>query len=143
LIEHGEYVVGRCDQVILLRARGPWNDETLKRGSHEFSLHSQKLTEGKPWAQLSCLYGESIMPPWTFKHFVYHTKIRKDQGLSALAVVILDSDIEATIKQQLSQAYSEVEISHSFFNNVDASIKWLNQQGFELEHKVAMDFINQ
>lgn len=143
MIEHGEYVVGRSEQVILFRARGPWNDETLKRGSHEFSLHSQQLTKGKPWAQLSCLYGESIMPPWTFKHFVYHTNIRKEQGLSALAVVILDSDIEATIKQQLSQAYSEVGIAHAFFNNMEASINWLNDQGFAVKYQVAMDFINQ
>lgn len=141
--EHGEYAVGRCDQVILLRAHGPWNDETLKRGSHEFGLQIQKLSKGKPWAQLSCLYGESIMPPWTFKNFVYHTNIRKQLGLGALAVVILESDIEATIKQQLTQAYTELEISYAFFNNVEASTKWLNDQGFDIEYQAAMDFIEQ
>lgn len=143
MIEHGEYVVGRCEQVVLFRARGPWNDETLKQGAQEFSLHTQQLTKGEPWAQLSCLYGESIMPPWTFKHFVYHTNIRKQQGLSALAVVILESDIEATIKQQLSQAYTQIGISHAFFKNVEDSINWLKDRGFTVELEVAKDFINQ
>lgn len=124
----------------MLSARGPWNDETLARGAKEFSSHSKCLEPNRAWAQLSCLYGESLMPPWTFSHFIHHTKIRKSQGLSALAVVILESDIEATIKQQLTQAYMEVDIQHRFFNNLEEGTAWLAQLGFELEQREVDSF---
>lgn len=120
--EHGEYVTGRSGQVILFAARGPWNDETMKRGSIEMSEHIAALSHPQSWAQISCLYGESIMPPSTFETFVKHTNIRKQIGLSKLAIVILKSKISLTIQTQLREAYSRNGIDYEFYESINDAI---------------------
>lgn len=138
--EHGNYVVGKCLQTVLLSARGPWNDETLKRGSQEMREMIESLEDGQPWAQISCLYGESLMPPSTFGFFAAQTKTRKDKGLTALAVVIRDSDIENTIIHQLSHAYQDANIEHKFFGTLEAAIDWLKDKGFALNQAQIFEF---
>lgn len=130
--EHGDYIVDRSNQVILLGARGPWNDETMRRGSRKFNELMMALIPGQPWAQFSCLFGESLMPPSTFEHFIKHTKIRKEKGLSTLAIVIKDSDIKATIKNQLSDAYKQADVEHGFFDDFGEARNWLVSHDFEL-----------
>ncbi len=139
--EHGLYIVDRCNQVLLFGGRGPWNDETMRRGAREFDFHISNMQVGAPWAQFSCLFGESIMPPSTFSHFVKHTKIRKSRGLSTLAIIIKDSDIKATIKNQLSDAYEQAAIEHAFFEDFDEARNWLKQRNFKLPEDKMNAFI--
>ena len=96
---HGEFESALNQQLLQFSGRGPWNDVTMKNGTVKMGRHIASITDGKPWAQLSCLYGESLMPPSTFDIFVKQTHKRKEKGLSFLAVVVLDTDIERTTKQ--------------------------------------------
>ena len=123
--EHGDYVVSRSLQTILFSGRGPWNDETMIRGSREMGQSIKQLDLSKPWGSLSCLYGESLMPPSTFKAFAKHTMIRKSMGLKGLAVVIQDSQIANTIKSQLIQAYEPAEVEFAFLSDIDSAMNWL------------------
>ncbi|GAB5380981.1 MAG: hypothetical protein Alis3KO_17650 [Aliiglaciecola sp.] len=140
--EHGEFEVGRSEQVILLSARGPWNDETLKSGAGVMNRRIQQLDQTQPWAQLSCLFGESLMTPSAFKYFTKHTGIRKEMGLTTLAIVIKNSDITSTIKMQLTKAYSEIGIQHEFFEEIEQAIEWLQKQGINLYQPSIEDFFN-
>lgn len=98
------------------------------------------LDHPKPWAQISCLYGESLMPPTTFDAFVKHTNIRKQIGLDFLAVVILSTDIRMTIKQHLAQAYTNAGLEHAFYDNIDDAIAAVQQKHFEFDVKDAQSF---
>lgn len=81
------------------------------------------------------------MPPSTFNHFVKHTKIRKSRGLRTLAIIIKDSDIKATIKNQLSDAYIQAEIAHGFFEDFEEARNWLKQREFVLSEEKMNDFV--
>ncbi|MDM7859377.1 hypothetical protein QTP81_02000 [Alteromonas sp. ASW11-36] len=81
-----------------------------------------ELDYTQPWAQISCVFGESLMPPSTFDAFVKHTNIRKQIGLSELAIVIKDTDIHLTIEAQLSQAYTQCEVTHRFYATIEDAI---------------------
>ncbi|WP_339722617.1 hypothetical protein [uncultured Paraglaciecola sp.] len=139
-IEHGDYVVSRSLQTIMFSARGPWNDETMKRGAREMGENIAQLDLSKPWGTLSCLYGESLMPPSTFNSFAKHTLIRKSMGLKALAVVILDSDIANTIKNQLTPAYQEADLKFAFLPDINSAIAWLSEINLDLEQQQVQQF---
>ena len=126
--EHGDYESGRSEQLILFAARGPWNDETLRRGSRLLGEYIAELDRSKPWGQLSCLYGESLMPPSAYAIFVKQTKIRKQAGMQALAIVVRHSEITLTIKAQLTNAYTDADIDHAFFDDIETASHWLAQQ---------------
>lgn len=140
--EHGDYIVSRSQQVILFAGRGPWNDESLMHGTRQMAVNIGNLDKSRPWAQLSCLFGECLLPPSTFNMFVKQSKIRKEMGLQALAIVILDTDIMNTIKQQLTSAYQEVGIEHAFFTSIVEAIQWLEQQHIELDSQFITQFYN-
>ena len=63
---HGEFECSVSGQLLLFSARGPWNDETMRNGVVKMSSDISKFEKGTKWAQVSCLYGESLMPPSTF-----------------------------------------------------------------------------
>ncbi|MBU3002059.1 hypothetical protein [Paraglaciecola arctica] len=138
--EHGEYVVDRSRQTIMFSARGPWNDETMKRGAKEMGDYIAQLNLSKPWGTLSCLYGESLMPPSTYQSFLKHTLIRKSMGLKALAVVIRDSEIANTIKSQLVPAYEEADLKFAFLSDVNSACTWLSEVNVELDKQQVEQF---
>lgn len=139
---HGDYVVGRCNQVVLFAGKGPWNDETLYQGTKMLGEQISQVDMTQPWAQFSCLFGESLMPPSAFKLFAKQTKIRKERGLSALAIVIQDSDIKSTIKHQLTEAYTQADIEHAFFDDSSLALDWLKERQFVLDDKTLATFLH-
>lgn len=141
--EHGDYVVGRSEQLVLFSGRGPWNDETMRRGSRETGRVISQIDKTRPWGQISYLSGESIMPPSTFSAFIKQIVIRKESGMTALAVVIKDSNITNTIKSQLTQAYESVDIEHKFLNGIDEALDWLEQLSIQVDRKAVHAFFNQ
>ncbi|MEP4892113.1 MAG: hypothetical protein ABJV04_18985 [Aliiglaciecola sp.] len=133
LWEHGNYVVGKCRQVLLFSGRGPWNDEALEKGVENTSYASESVDQSRPWGQLSCLYGESLFPPSTYELFLEQTRMRKNNGIRSIAIVILNSDISNTIRQQLSSGYETVGVDYAFFDSVDAAIEWLESKEIDLD----------
>jgi hypothetical protein len=143
LQEHGEYVAGRSQQTIMFAARGPWNDETLVNGSKEMGQNIQQLNLSEPWGFISCLFGESLMPPSAYNIFVKQTLIRKSMGMRCLAVVIQDSDITNTIMNQLTKAYEHAGINFAFLNDLNSAISWLKEHGIAMEHQEVTHFFQQ
>lgn len=139
---HGEFECSVSGQLLLFSARGPWNDETMRNGVVKMSSDISQFEKGTKWAQVSCLYGESLMPPSTFDIFVKQTKVRKARGLSFLAVVILDTDIMLTTKHQISQGYEVAGIPYCFFNSIEDALASLERQGYCFDKSEAVRFLN-
>jgi hypothetical protein len=143
LLEHGEYYSARSHQVMLYAGRGPWNNEAVAQGARLMVKAMEGLDFNQPWAQLSCLFGEAMLPPAAYQNFLKHTLIRKQKGLSYLSLVIQDSDIEMTIKHQLSQAYNQADIEHEFFPTIEAGLNAIRSRGFMLnDNDLALFFAN-
>ncbi|WP_240615646.1 hypothetical protein [Alteromonas facilis] len=133
---HGEFVTRRSGQLLLFAGRGPWNDLTMKTGSRDMAGYIEQFDHSKPWAQISCIYGESLMPPSTFDSFTKHTVIRRQIGLEELAIAIIDSDIRHTIKAQLQEAYAKADVEFRFYSAIEDAIQSLDQTkyGFDLDY---------
>ena len=99
-----------------------------------------KFEKGTKWAQVSCLYGESLMPPSTFDIFVKQTRVRKTRGLSFLAVVILDTDIMLTTKHQISQCYDAAEVPYGFYETVEEALEAMTNNGYDFDSDEAERF---
>ncbi|MFT4937951.1 MAG: hypothetical protein ACI88A_000973 [Paraglaciecola sp.] len=140
--EHGRFIVAQAGQLLLFAGEGPWNDDTLRRGSREMGAVIRAIDKTKPWAQLSLLYGDSLMIPSAFKNFIKGTSERKVLGLSALAIVIKDSAITSLIKNQLREAYQQPEIEHAFFDCNEDALLWLKEQAFEITEKEIVAFLS-
>ncbi|WP_124916929.1 hypothetical protein [Alteromonas flava] len=140
---HGEFVTRRSGQLLLFSGRGPWNDQTMRIGSRDMAGYIQQFDHKKPWAQISALYGESLMPPSTFDSFVKHTVIRKQIGLEALSVVIFDSDVALTIEAQLRQAYEVAELEPRFFTDIESAIDSLDPARYQHDLGYVQGFFRQ
>lgn len=141
--EHGEYEVSKSQQTILFAGMGPWNDETLRRGTVEIGGTIKQLDLNEPWGGLSCLFGESLMPPSAYKAFEKQTHHRKKLGMTGLAVVIQNSQIENTIRQQLTQAYESAGIDFAFLPDITHAMNWLLEKGIKLDKLEALQFFQQ
>lgn len=137
---HGEFKSALNQQLLQFAARGPWNDVTMRNGTIKMGQHISSLPSGEPWAQMSCLYGESLMPPCAFDIFVKQTHLRKKRGLSFLAVVILDTDIALTTKQQIQHCYELAGVDFTFFNCVSDALNSLEKKSFTFNRKAAEHF---
>ncbi|GFD78061.1 hypothetical protein KUL118_09230 [Tenacibaculum sp. KUL118] len=137
---HGEFECDVTGQLLMFSARGPWNDETMRNGVVKMSSDISTFKQGSKWAQLSCLYGESLMPPSTFDIFVKQTRVRKTRGLSFLAVVILDTDVMLTTKHQISQCYDTAEVPFGFYDCVDDALTELKRKGYDFNRDNAVHF---
>jgi hypothetical protein len=143
LQEHGKYVVGRSQQTIIFAARGPWNDETLLRGSKEVGQNIKHLNLLMPWGFISCLFGESLLTPSAYEIFLKHSIIRKSMGMRCLAVVIQDSDITNTIMNQLTQAYLHAGLDYAFLANLNTAIAFLKEHEINLDEQQVTHFFQQ
>lgn len=137
------YVAGRSQQTIMFAARGQWNDETMVNGSKQTGQNIRQLNLSEPWGFISCLFGESLMPPSAFKLFVKHTLIRKSMGVRCLALVIQDSDIANTIMNQLTQAYQHAGLDYAFLADLDSAITFLKAREIDLDPQEVTHFFQQ
>ena len=140
--EHGHFIVSQAGQLILFAGEGPWNDDASRRGDREMGEIIRSIDKTKPWAQLSFLYGDSLMIASVFKRFIKGTKERKALGLSALAIVIKDSEITSLIKNQLVDAYKQAEIEYAFFDCIEEALLWLRNQTFEVSEEEIHSFLS-
>ncbi|MFT5677381.1 MAG: hypothetical protein ACI808_003333 [Paraglaciecola sp.] len=135
LKEHGHFIVSQAGQVILFAGEGPWNEDALCRWEREMGDMICSIDKTKPWAQLSLLYGDSLMIPSAFERFITGTIERKSLGLSALGIVIKDSEITSLIKNQLVEVYKQAEIEYAFFERIEEALLWLRNQNFEISEE--------
>lgn len=140
LPQHGSYAAGKSQQVVTFSARGPWNEETMRQGSKALGAVIRQLDLTKPWAQISCMYGESLMPPAAFEMFVQQSAIRKSAGLEALAIVMKDCETPHTTRAQLAEGYSRTRINHQFFDSVKDAIVWTQNLSFTFDENEVYSF---
>ena len=140
--EHGDYASGRSEQVLLFSAKGPWNDETMRSGVIELAKNIEQLSDGQPWGQISCLYAESLMPPSTYAVFKKQTLIRKQLGLSAIAILIKNSDVTLTIQSQLRDVYQLAGVEYRFCDTFDDACNWLETKNLPFSRCKVQDFFD-
>lgn len=125
------------DNFCLLRARGPWNKENLKRFLR--SLDSDMATpQTSQWGTLAVLYGESLMTPDAVTMFSNAHQHMAQNGLTCVAVVLNEAKATSLVKHQFSNIYQQCGLEHAFFDTEQAAIDWLQTQGININQAIML-----
>jgi len=122
---HGEHTVRFDDGILTVEARGPFNNEQITL--YHSQLHSILKRIKTPWAQLNILHQDCLFTPEGEKNMSENIKMRKDFGLSAIAVVFVVEGANSIVEQQLGRMYAQYDIPYACFDNTEEATLWLRK----------------
>lgn len=124
-IEHGIFEIKIEENILLVDATGPFNEELII--NYQNALESCiKSLEHKKWNQIITLHQLSVFTPEAELALTKTLINRKSRGLTHCAVVIGDTNYKALLTEQMSRCYCKAEIDHQYFNTLDTAKKWIN-----------------
>lgn len=126
LAAHGSYTIEQQDNILLVDARGPFNDVILAQYKIDMEKVCQKMA-GQAWASLVTYYGNSVFTPDAEKSLIDITKYRVKHGMVANASVIINSHHADLQQMQLRRVYQASDIIFHVFSDVDSAKEWLSE----------------
>ncbi|MCJ8318010.1 MAG: hypothetical protein MJK12_00145 [Colwellia sp.] len=123
---HGSYSIETQGNILLVDARGPFNDVTLAQYQLDMKEVCQQM-HGQSWASLVTYYGSSIFTPEAEKSLIEITKYRIKHGMVANASVILNSSHADLQQMQLRRVYQSAELTFHVFSDIDSAKDWLTE----------------
>jgi hypothetical protein len=121
--EHGVFEVKVENQILLVDATGPFNEELIIQ--YEKALESCiKSLEASEWKQIITLHDFSLFTPEAEKKLTKTLINRRSKGLIACAVVLIKVEAEYLIKAQMSRCYNRADIKHVFTTSLNEAKKW-------------------
>tara|TARA_Y100000310_G_scaffold112989_1_gene111531 strand:+ start:7723 stop:8112 length:390 start_codon:yes stop_codon:yes gene_type:complete len=125
--EHGIVEVKIEDNILLVEATGPFNEELVQY--YEQSLESCiKILEDSSWNQIIILHKLSMFTTEAEHKLVQTLKNRKERGLKASAVVLDNIEGESLVKTQMSRCYECANVDYKFTSSVHEAKQWLSMQ---------------
>ncbi len=123
-IEHGIFEVRTEEQLLLVDATGPFNEELII--SYQKSLESciQSLQETE-WNQIITLHCMSVFTPKAADALTETLINRKSRGLQRSAVVYGDVDCKVMLVEQIGRCYKKAEVGYQFFNTLEKAQEWI------------------
>ena len=122
---HGCYVIEQKDNILLVDAQGPFNEETAEKYHKDIKNLTEKMT-GEPWGSLITFRGNSIFTPDAEQQLKETTQYRQRKGMIGIAVVILNSAYADMQQMQLQRIYRDCQIEFHVFSDSESATTWLN-----------------
>jgi hypothetical protein len=123
-IEHGFFTVNVEDNILIVDAIGPFNEELILK--YEKALESCIQTlELSSWNQIITLHKLSLFTPDAELALTQTLINRKSRGLVSCAVVMVDIEGESLVKRQMSRCYDNASVKHQFFTSLEDAKVWL------------------
>lgn len=122
--EHGLFEVKTENNLLLVDASGPFNDELIIKYENALESCIQSL-EKSQWNQIITLHQLSLFTPEAEKRLTKTLINRCSRGLIACAVVFQNVEAESLVKAQMSRCYKNAKVKHVFSNSIDDAKKWL------------------
>lgn len=123
---HGDKSITFNNQILTLKATGPFNFEYVQSINAAMKTTINEI-EGL-WGQLTVFYGNSIFMTDALTEIKQSMQFRKSNGLTCIAIVLIDPSSEAIIKKQLIEIYSMTNLDFKFFYSEQLAIQWLKEQ---------------
>lgn len=122
---HGRYTIEQQNNILLIDAQGPFNEATTEQYYQDIKLVTKKMS-GNPWASLVSFQGHSVFTPEAEQKLIETTQYRVDNGMVAIAAVIINSAYADILQMQLQRIYQNSNIQFNFFSNADHAQNWLD-----------------
>ena len=124
LSAHGSYSIEQQGNILLVDAKGPFNEVTLAQYHLDMKEVCQQM-QGQPWASLVTYYGNSIFTPEAEACLIDVTKYRVKHGMLVNASVIINSNHADLQQMQLTRVYQSAGVLFHVFSDVERAKDWL------------------
>ena len=124
--EHGIYSITVTGRLMTVDSSGPYNDEALKHYMRDLQLAVTSFQK-RPWLQLNLVHDFSVFTPEAEKMLENSMRYRKEMGMIASAIVLLDVQGKPLIIHQLTRCCKNAGINYAFFEDIPAAQAWLTE----------------
>ncbi|MBU2925906.1 hypothetical protein Q4506_10860 [Colwellia sp. 4_MG-2023] len=125
LPEDGVYTIERQSNILLIDIQGAFNDTVSEQYHQDIKIITEKMSD-EPWASLISFQDNSLFTPEAEQKLVETTEYRVDNGMIAIAAVIINSAHADILQMQLQRVYQSCSIQFNFFSDIKPARNWLN-----------------
>ena len=125
LARHGSYTIAHQDNILLVDAKGPFNQMIMTKYQEKNHSICEQL-KSKPWGSLVTYHGNEIFNPDAEQALIEMTQYRVKHNMVANATVILDSNHADLQQMQLRRIYQSSKIVFHVFSDFDSAKNWLS-----------------
>ncbi|WP_114326278.1 hypothetical protein [Candidatus Colwellia aromaticivorans] len=124
---HGSYRLEQQNNILLIDIdeQGTFNDVVSKQYHNDIKIITQKM-RNNPWASLITFKGNGVFTPETEQNLIETTHYRVENGMVAIAAVIIDSAYADTLQMQLQRIYQGCSVQFYFFSDTKNAKIWLD-----------------
>jgi len=122
---HGNYTIEQQNNILLIDAQGPFNDVLTEQYHQDIKLITQKMANA-PWASLISFKNDGVFTPDAEQKLIETTQYRIENGMIAVAAVIINSPYADILQVQLQRIYQGCGIQFNFFSDAENAQKWLD-----------------
>ena len=121
---HGQYKLELISNILVIDAKGPFNKE-LMTDYHKNLKELIDEVQGKPWAVVLYLHGNSVMTPDAEEELRKAVEWRKSIGLSCVALIT--ADCTPLSARQFSAFYKGMSVECQAFGSKEQAMDWARQ----------------
>lgn len=123
---HGSYRIEQQNNILLIDIdeQSTFNDVVSEQYHEDIKIITQKMRKN-PWASLITLKGIGVFTPDAEQNLIETTHYRVENGMIAIAVVIIDSTYADTLQMQLQRIYQSSAVQFNFFSDTKHAKCWL------------------
>lgn len=121
---HGSYHIEQQNNILVIDAQGPFDDVVSEQYQKDIKKITKKMCKN-PWASLISFKGNAVFTPDAEQGLIETTQYRVDNGMVAVAAVILDSAYADTLQMQLQRIYQSSSVQFNFFSDTKNAQRWL------------------
>ncbi|PCI55651.1 MAG: hypothetical protein COB45_06270 [Gammaproteobacteria bacterium] len=124
---HGSYRIEQQNNILLIDIdeQSTFNDVVSEQYHKDIKIMTQKM-RNNPWASLITLKGIGVFTPDAEENLIETTHYRVENGMIAIAVVIIDSTYADTLQLQLQRIYQSSSVQFNFFSDTKHAKYWLD-----------------
>ena len=126
-IGHGTFEARKEGRIVIFKAVGPWNIESMDAAADEFIQLSKPLY-GSPWGMVGDFYGQPVHVPEAASKLTEIVKMERTQGRVATGLVVEHCDLPILGKEHLGEVYGNAGENFAFFTRVSDAVAWVEQQ---------------
>jgi len=123
----GSYRIEQQNNILLIDIdeQGTFNDVISEQYHNDIKTITQKM-RNNPWASLISFKGDGVFTPEVEQNLIDTTHYRVENGMVAIAAVIIDSAYADTLQMQLQRIYQNCAVQFYFFSDTKNAKQWLD-----------------
>ena len=122
-VAHGEVDIIIDDDIMMITAEGPWNDEFFPAFHQQLVKAAYHLNIDR-YVVLLDVVGQAIATPRSIE---YHAKFVSQSDVQAVAISLQHCQSIAVTRPMFHDIYQQAGINHQFFDNKQAAKAWLHK----------------